>query len=91
MSSAPPTRSSSAAGQAARAVASTQALVPHCGFSLSRGLWGKALENALKWMVMPGVFYHSVIKGLQVTSVLSPATQDRARMVLQPWWETNFF
>ena len=71
-----------AAGQAAGAVASTQALVPHCGFSLSHGLWDKGLENALKGMVMPGIFYHLVIKGLQATSVLSPATQDRARTVL---------
>lgn len=58
-------------------------------FSLLQGLSDKGLENALKRMFMLGKSYHWVIKGLQVTSELSPATQDRARTVLQLWWETN--
>lgn len=75
-----------AAGQAARAVAAPQALIPCCGFGLSRGLRDKGLEDALEWVGTRGVFYHLVFKGLQATSVLSPATHDRARAVLQPRW-----
>lgn len=41
-------------------------------------------------VAMPCIVHHFVIKGLQATSVLSPAPSDRARMVLQPWWEVEF-